>query len=361
MGKFSLSFLLLFLMALALQNGTCNAVAPRKAVGIYELKKGNFSVKVTNWGAIITSVIVPDSKGNLADVVLGYDRLGPYINNSVYFGALVGRVANRIAGGRFVLNGTVHKLYRNDGNNSLHGGHRGFSRVIWTVKKIVRGEFPSITLYYRSFDGEQGFPGDLDVYVTYSISGDYQLSVSMRGKSLTEATPVNLAQHTYWNLRGHDGGSILSHRVRIFASRITPVDADLIPTGELAPVQGTPFDFLRPETVGSRIDRVPGGYDINYVVDSWEGKRWLSRVATVTAEETGRRMELWADQQGVQFYTGNFLRGVKGKGGAVYEQHAGLCLETQGFPDAVNHPKFPSQIVAAGEEYHHNMLYQFSF
>ncbi|KAG6531590.1 hypothetical protein ZIOFF_005405 [Zingiber officinale] len=231
----------------------------------------------------------------------------------------------------------------------VSGGHRGFSRVIWTVKKIVRGEFPSITLYYRSFNGEQGFPRDLDVYVTYNISDDYQLSVSMRGKSLTEATPVNLAQHTYWNLRGHDGGSILSHRVRIFASRITPVDADLIPTGELALVQGTPFDFLRLETVGSRIDRIPGGYDINYVVDSWEGKMWLSRVATVTAEETGRRMELWADQPGVQFYTGNFLRGVKGKGGAVYEQHAGLCLETQGFPDAVNHPKFPSQIVAAGD------------
>lgn len=358
MAKLSLLFFLL-LMASALLSSTCNA-APRKRVGIYELKKGNFSVKVTNWGATITSVILPDSKGNLADVVLGFDGLGPYINNSAYFGALVGRVANRIAGGRFVLNGTVYRLFRNSGNNTLHGGHRGFSHVIWTVKEIVGGDFPSITLYYHSFNREQGFPGDLDVYVTYSISGDYHLSVVMRGKSLTEATPVNLAQHSYWNLRGHNRGTILSHTVQIFASRITPVDADLIPTGRLAPVRGTPYDFLEPETVGSRIDRVPGGYDINYVVDGADDGG-LRRVAVVGEGETGRRMEVWADQPGVQFYTGNFLSGLRGKGRAVYEQHAALCLETQGFPDAVNHPNFPSQVVAAGEEYRHNMLFKFSF
>lgn len=330
-------------------------------MGFYELKKGDFSVKVTNWGATIVSVFLPDSKGNLADVVLGFDGLGPYINNSAYFGALVGRVGNRISGARFVLNGKAYRLYANEGNNSLHGGHRGFSHVIWTVKEKVDGEFPYITLYYHSFDGEQGFPGDLDVYVTYKISAAYELSVSMYAKPGNKATPVNLLQHTYWNLGGHNSGTILSNTVQIFASHITPTDSHSIPTGEIVSVYGTPYDFLKPMTVGSRINELTSGYDINYVLDSPMDSQGMRKVAVVKDGGSGRAFELWSNQPGVQFYTSNFLKNVKGKGGFVYGQHAALCLETQGFPDAVNHPNFPSQIVNPGEVYKHYMLFKFSF
>ncbi|CAL9753781.1 unnamed protein product [Musa acuminata subsp. burmannicoides] len=351
----------LLFVASALLSTSCSA-APRKIVAFYELKKGDFSVKVTNWGAIITSVVLPDSKGNLGDVVLGYDGLGPYINNSANFGAVVGRVANRISGARFVLNGKVYRLSKNSGNNTLHGGHRGFSHVIWTVKEKVDGEFPYITLYYHSFDGEQGFPGALDVFVTYKISAPYELSIAMCAKSLNKATPVNLAQHSYWNLGGHGSGTILSNMVQIFASKITPVDANLIPIGTIVPVSGTPYDFLKPTTVGSRIDKLSGGYDINYVLDQPIGSNGMRKVAVVKdGNGSGRAFELWANQPGVQFYTGNFLNNVKGKGGQIYGKHAGLCLETQGFPDSVNHPNFPSQIVNPGEDYKHNMLFKFSF
>ncbi|KAG1342451.1 aldose 1-epimerase [Cocos nucifera] len=353
--------LVLCLSLLALALVSASTASPRKMVGFYELKKGDFCVKVTNWGATIVSVVLPDSKGKLADVVLGFDGLGPYINNSAYFGALVGRVGNRISGARFVLNGKAYRLYVNDGNNSLHGGHRGFSHVIWTVKEKVDGEFPYITLNYHSFDGEQGFPGDLDVDVTYKISGPYELSVTMDAKPGNKATPVNLLQHTYWNLGGHNSGTILSNTVRIFASHVTPTDGHLIPTGEIVSVSGTPYDFLKPMTVGSRINELTGGYDINYVPDSPMDGHGMRKVAMVKDGGSGRAFELWSNQPGVQFYTSNFLKDVKGKGGFVYGPHAALCLETQGFPDAVNHPKFPSIIVNPGEVYKHYMLFKFSF
>ncbi|XP_008811569.3 galactose mutarotase-like [Phoenix dactylifera] len=346
-------FLLLALMGVSVG-------ASRKTVGIYELKRGDFSVKVTNWGATIISVILPDSKGKLNDVVLGYDKIGSYVNETTYFGALVGRVANRIADARFSINGTVYKLFPNDGNNTLHGGHRGFNQVIWTVRERVDGEFPYITFYYHSFDGEQGFPGDLDVFVTYKIDYDYVLSVSMRAVPRNKPTPVNLAQHSYWNLGGHDSGTILKHSVQIFASHITPVDKNLIPTGEIEPVAGTPYDFREPMTVASRIDHVPGGYDINYVLDAPTDVQGVRKVAIVEDCESGRVLELWTNQPGVQFYTGNFLKDEKGKGGHYYKQHDGLCLETQNFPDAVNHPQFPREIYSPGEVYKHYMLYKFS-
>ncbi|XP_038983206.1 galactose mutarotase-like [Phoenix dactylifera] len=353
--------LVLCLSLLALALVSVSTASPRKVVGFYELKKGDFSVKVTNWGATIVSIVLPDSKGNLADVVLGFDGLGPYINNSAYFGALVGRVGNRISGARFVLNGKAYRLYANDGNNSLHGGHRGFSHVIWTVKEKVDGEFPYITLYYHSFDGEQGFPGDLDVFVTYKISGAYELSVTMDAKSVNKATPVNLLQHTYWNLGGHNSGTILSNTVQIFASHVTPSDSHLIPTGEIVSVSGTPYDFLKPMIVGSRINELTGGYDINYVLDLPMDSHGMRKVAVVKDGGSGRAFELWSNQPGVQFYTSNSLKDVKGKGGFVYGQHAALCLETQGFPDGVNHPNFPSQIVNPGEVYKHYMLFKFSY
>ncbi|XP_066348895.1 uncharacterized protein [Miscanthus floridulus] len=343
-----------------------NAAAGRKMVGVYELKAGDFSVSVTNWGATITSVVLPDSKGDLADVVLGYDTIGGYVNGTSYFGALVGRVANRIANARFVLDGKAYHLFKNDGNNTLHGGHRGFSQAIWTVKEFVGGgASPYITLYYHSFDGEQGFPGDLDVYVTYQLASPYVLRVHMNATAVNKATPVNLAQHTYWNLGGEGSGDVLHSTVQLFASRYTPVDSALIPTGVVTPVAGTPYDFRAPTPVGSRIRQVSGGkagvygYDTNYAVDGEDGA--LRKVAVVRDGASGRAMELWANQPGVQFYTGNFLLDVVGKGGKVYGQYGALCLETQGFPDAVNHPDFPSQIVRPGQVYKHDMVFKFSF
>ncbi|KAF0890379.1 hypothetical protein E2562_002774 [Oryza meyeriana var. granulata] len=312
-------------------------------------------------------------QGKLADVVLGYDTVAEYVNASSYFGALVGRVANRIAKARFVLDGKVYHLYANDGDNTLHGGHRGFSKVIWTVKEhIGGGDTPYITLYYHSFDGEQGFPGALDVYVTYRLSSPYVLSVHMNATAVGKATPVNLAQHSYWNLGGAGSGDILGNTVQLFASRYTPADADLIPTGQVAAVAGTPYDLRAPTPVGARVHQVTGGskkgttiygFDINYAVDGDDAAHdALRRVAVVRDGASGRAMELWANQPGVQFYTGNFLTaGDKGKGGKVYGQYGALCLETQGFPDAVNHPNFPSVIVRPGQVYKHDMVYKFSF
>lgn len=332
-------------------------------LGYYELRRGEFSMVVTNWGATILSVRLPDKNGRIDDVVLGYKKIGGYVNDTTYFGALVGRVANRIAGGRFTVKNHPYHTYRNDGNNTLHGGHRGFNQVFWSVRERVTGAFPYITFSYTSYDGEQGFPGALDVRVTYKIDGDYSYSVTMYARPVDgdKPTPVNLAQHTYWNLRGHGRGTILDHSVQIYASAVTPVGADLIPTGAVTPVAGTPFDFRSPAAPGARIAEVPGGYDINYVLDGagLDGQG-VRKVATVSEAESGRVMELWGDQPGVQFYTGNFLKGDEGKGGAVYEKHGGMCLETQDFPDAVHNPKFPTEIYRKGQVYKHYMLYKFS-
>lgn len=333
-------------------------VEAKKEIGVYEIKKGNFSVKITNWGATVISVILPNKCGKLDDVVLGYDSIKDYQNDTTYFGAIVGRVANRISGAQFSLNCKHYNLIPNEGHNMLHGGPKGFSRVIWKVDKHqTRGHSPYITFSYDSFDGEEGFPGNLKVKVTYKIVHGHKLLVIMTAKALNKATPVNLAQHTYWNLNGHDSGSILSHLVKIYGSKITPVDKYLIPTGKFKSVKGTPYDFRKPRTVGSRIRKLPHGYDINYVLD---GRHYLKRAATVLSKESGRKMELWTNEPGVQFYTGNMLVKEKGKGGYVYGPHAGLCLETQGFPDAVNHHNFPSQILNPGHTYKHCMLYVFS-
>ncbi|XP_031287297.1 aldose 1-epimerase-like [Pistacia vera] len=331
-----------------------------KGVGLYEIKKGNFSVKLTNWGATIISVILPDKNGKLADVTLGYDSVKDYTNDTSYIGAIVGRFANRIGGAQFSLNGTHYKLVANEGKNMLHGGLRGFSDVVWKVKKYKNeGDAPTIVFAYHSFDGEEGFPGDLYVTVGYTLIGDKKLKVTMKAKALNKATPVNLAQHMYWNLGGHNSGNILSEEIQIFGSYFTPVDSKLIPTGKFASVKGTPYDFLKPHKVGSRISKLPTGYDINYVLDGGAGSK-LRRAAIVHDKKSGRVMELLTDAPGMQFYTSNFLKNVKGKGGFVYQPHAALCLETQAFPDSVNHPNFPSTIVAPGKTYKHHMLFKFS-
>ncbi|OVA13318.1 Aldose 1-/Glucose-6-phosphate 1-epimerase [Macleaya cordata] len=362
MGKISLILLLCIIFVVAFVEAGSSASSSsdhhEDEIGVYQLKKGNFCIKFTNFGATIISLVLPDSQGKLADVVLGFDSAEAYMNDTANFGRIVGRVANRIGGAQFTLNGTTYKLIPNDGNNTLHGGPKGFGQVIWKVRKHKQdGNSPYITFTYQSSDGEQGFPGKLLVSVTYMILGHTTLSVNMKAKAINKATPVNLAQHTYWNLGGHNSGDILSNTLQLFASHITPVDAGLIPTGEITPVKGTPYDFISPHEVGSMMDKLPHGYDINYVLDE---PHKMKKVAMVHDGKSGRVMELWTNKPGVQFYTANYLKDVKGKGGFVYGPHAALCLETQGFPDSVNHPNFPSQIVYPGETYKHFMLFKFT-
>ncbi|XVF09115.1 hypothetical protein REPUB_Repub07fG0063300 [Reevesia pubescens] len=315
------------------------------------------SAKFTNYGALMLSLILPDKNGNLDDVVLGYDSVNDYKNDTTYFGAIVGRVANRIGGATFTLNGVPYKLVANDGKNTLHGGSKGFGDVIWTVKIYKKDSH--VTFTYDSFDGEQGFPGNLSVAVTYMLIGTNKLGVKMEAKPLNKATPVNLALHTYWNLGGHSSGDILSHSLQLFGSSITPVDDELIPTGKIVPVQGTPYDFHQPREIGSKFNQLPDGYDINYVLDK-PSRKHLRKVAVVQESKSGRKMQLWTNMPGVQFYTSNMLKSEKGKDGFVYSTYAGLCFETQGFPDAVNNPNFPSQIVNPGETYQHFMVYRFT-
>ncbi|CAN4079358.1 unnamed protein product [Withania somnifera] len=240
----------------------------------------------------------------------------------------------------------------------LHGGLKGFSKVVWKVSKYVQdGPSPYITLTYHSADGEEGFPGDVVVSVTYALKDHYKLSVVFKAKALNKATPINLSHHPYWNIGGHNSGDVLSQVVQIFASHITPLDKQHIPTGKISPVKNTPYDFLKPHKVGSRIDKIQNGYDINYALDSTEK---MKPVAIVYDKKSGRVMHIKATAPGVQFYTANFVINTKGKGGYVYQPHSALCLETQGFPDAVNHPNFPSTIVTPGKSYVHSMLYTFS-
>jgi len=340
--------------------GFVNGAVKKEEIGFYQLKKGDISVNFTNWGATIVSLHLPDKNGKLADVVLGYDSIKEYQTDSSYLGAVVGRVANRIGGAQFTLNGTHYKIVANEGNNTLHGGSRGFSDVVWKVKTYKNeGHAPHIVFSYLSPDGDQGFPGDLSVTVSYTLLGNNQLSVIMKARALNKPTPVNLAQHTYWNLGGHNSGDILSNEVQIFGSHITAVDSHLIPTGKIVPVKGTPYDFLEPHIVGSRIKQLPTGYDINYVLDGGVGHE-MKPTAVVHEKKSGRVLELSTNAPGVQFYTGNFLKDLKGKGGFVYQSHAALCLETQAFPDSVNHPNFPSTIVSPGKSYKHYMLFKFS-
>jgi aldose 1-epimerase len=325
---------------------------------IYTLERGSVRAVFTNWGATLMSLCVPDAQGEIGDIVLGFDTLGPYMDGtSPYFGAVVGRCANRIARGTFVLDGERYNLPINNGPNSLHGGLVGFDKVLWEGRKAMDTHGPSVQFTYHSHDGEQGYPGDLDVSVTYTLSSDNELRTEMEAKPVNKTTPVNLANHSYFNLGGHGSGSILQHKLQLWSTRYTPVDETQIPTGEILPVQGTPFDFTNEELIGSRIHEVPGsGYDHNFELDSKEGLRIAAKVWDPVSK---RAMEVFTTAPGVQFYTGNFLDGIVGKNGAVYNIHSALCLETQGFPNAVNEPKFPSVIVRPGETYKHVMVYKF--
>lgn len=328
------------------------------------------AVRFLDYGGVIVSVRVPDRRGALDDVTLGYDAAASYAADPRYFGALVGRYANRIAGGRFTLDGVEHALPRNDGRNHLHGGPRGFHTARWDVEPFADGARAGAVLRYTSPDGEEGYPGTLRVQVTYALTGDDErtdeLTVDYHAVA-DRATPVNLTQHAYFNLAGHDAGDILGHELTLNASHYTPVDAELIPTGEVRAVRGTPFDFTTPTPVGAGIGaddeqlRRGQGYDHNFVLDR-DGVRQdaLALAARLYEPRSGRALEIHTTEPGIQFYSGNVLaNGPVGKGGYRYGPRGGLALETQHFPDSPNRPAFPSTVLRPGEAYASRTAYRF--
>jgi aldose 1-epimerase len=341
------------------------------AVELYTLRnRQGMEAQIMTYGGIITKLTAPDRKGHYADVVLGYDSLAEYEKGTSYFGALIGRYGNRIAHGQFMLDGVTYKLARNDGPSSLHGGVVGFDKVVWKVtdagvkdKGPAHGSSgPQLALTYTSRDGEEGYPGNLKVNAVYTLTDDNSLRLEYTAVT-DKDTPVNLTQHSYFNLRGH--GDILGYELQIPGGRFTPVDATLIPTGQLQPVAGTPFDFRKPTAIGARIETADEqlkngkGYDHNWVLDKRAGV--LGPVATVYDPESGRVLEVSSTEPGVQFYSGNFLDGKSvGKGGWAYERHDGLALEPQHFPDSPNHPNFPSVILKPGQTYHNTIIYKFT-
>jgi aldose 1-epimerase len=318
------------------------------------------TMKVITLGGIVTELHVPDKDAKFADVCLGCSNLEEYMEGHPFFGALAGRVANRIAKGKFTLDGKEYTLATNNGPNHLHGGKVGFDKRVWKAEASDLGDRKALVLQYTSKDGEEGYPGNLEVKITYVLNDKDEWHIHYQATT-DKATPINLTQHCYFNLAGHDAGTILDHVLKIDADKYTPTDDTLIPTGKIEPVKGTPFDFTTPTPIGKQIKEIkadPQGYDLNYVLN---GKAGESRViAEVTDPKSGRVMRVSTTQPGVQFYTGNFLDGKqKGKGGVKYKQYAGFCLETQHYPDSINHPNFPSVVLKPGETYRQGTSYKF--
>jgi aldose 1-epimerase len=334
------------------------------AVIRYALRnRHGMEAQITTYGGIVTKLTAPDREGRFADVVLGYDTLEEYLKGSPYFGALIGRYGNRIAQGRFTLNGVHYSLAANNGVHALHGGIAGFDKVIWTAERsLVTPMGPQLTLTYISRDGEEGYPGNLKVTAVYTLTNDNALQLHYSATTDRD-TVVNLTQHSYFNLRGR--GDVLGHVVRINADRFTPVDSTLIPTGELRSVAGTPFDFRRPTAIGARIEtmdeqlRFAKGYDHNWVID--KAATAVAVAATVYEPDTGRMLEVSSSEPGLQFYTGNFLDGsISGKDGREYGFRSGFVMEPQHFPDSPNQPTFPSTVLKPGQTYQNIISYRFS-
>ena len=328
-------------------------------VEIYTLSNGKIEAAIATYGGIVVSLRVPDRNANMDDVVLGYDSLSQYVSNNPYFGAIVGRYANRIAHGSFVLEGKTYSVSKNDGDNSLHGGTRGFDKVVWKAKTIKDG----IELTYVSRDGEEGYPGTVIANARFTLN-DNELRVEYSATA-DKPTVVNLTNHSYFNLTGQGKGTILQHQLKISASRFTPVDSTLIPTGELRSVEGTALDFRTSTRIGQRIDanedqlQKGKGYDHNWVLDKTQGQ--LAEAAELYDPGTGRVLQVLTSEPGLQFYSGNFLDGtIVGKQGRVYAWRSGLCLETQHFPDSPNHPNFPSTELKPGKRYHSVTALKFS-
>jgi aldose 1-epimerase len=327
---------------------------------LYMLKNGELEVDVMDYGATIVSIKAPDRLHQSTDITLGFDDVSGYQSDAnMYFGCTVGRVCNRIAKGTFTLDGYTYHLAVNNGPNALHGGVKNsFDKVMWHATAHVVDGVPTAVFTYKSGDGEEGYPGNLAVKVTFRLPSSHELRIDYEATT-DMATPVNLTNHTYWNFAGQGSPTILDHEVLIDADEFTPADDTLIPTGEIKKVALTPFDFRFQAPIGQRIDAVPGGYDLNYVLRGGTSQD-LHPAATVYHPGSGRLLEILTTEPGVQLYSGNFLHGQKGKGGKTYAQHSGLCLETQHYPDSVNHPNFPSTILRPGETFRSTTLYRFS-
>jgi aldose 1-epimerase len=339
--------------------------ADGESVDLFTLTNRNgMEAKITNYGGIVTTLTAPDRNNKYADVVLGFNDLDSYLKGHPYFGALVGRYGNRIAKGRFTLNGIEYKLAVNNGENHLHGGIKGFDKVVWTARSMRTKLGPALSLTYVSKDMEEGYPGNLTVKVVYTLTNNNELRIDYSA-STDKDTVTNLTHHSYFNLAGEGTGDILNHQLLLKASRFTPTDAGSIPTGELRNVQGPPFDFLKSTAIGARINqdeeqlKFGGGYDHNWVVNGRAGT--LRQAASVYESTSGRVMDVWTTEPGIQFYTGNFLDGtLTGKSGKAYARRNGFCLETQHYPDSPNKPKFPTTTLRKGTTYRSTTIYRFS-
>lgn len=330
-----------------------------KEVFLFTLvNNGDMTVKIINLGGIITSVLVPDRTGKLDDVVLGFNDLSDYLRAHPYLGAIVGRYGNRIAKGRFVLNGKEYRLALNDGNNHLHGGTAGFHQVVWEAAAFEEEDGVGVELRYLSKDGEEGYPGNLTTTVRYLLTDRNEIVINYYATT-DQPTVVNLTQHSYFNLKGEGCGDILDHEILIHARHYTVVNDELIPTGEIKPVADTPLDFTTFQPIGARIHLLPGGYEHNYVLNRGEAQPSLA--AEVREPQSGRIMSVYTTEPGMQFYTGNNLDGTfTGKRGVKYDKHSGFCLETQHFPDSPNHPEFPSTVLNPGAVYRQTTIYRFA-
>lgn len=329
-----------------------------KEVFLYTLtnSKGN-QVKITNYGGTMTSWTMPDKNGKKSSIVVGFDSVAPYLKQASYFGALIGRYGNRIGKGKFKLDNVEYTLATNNGKNHLHGGNKGYDKVVWDAS-VVNDSTPTLLLSYVSKDGEEGYPGTLTIQVRYTLTNDDELEIEYNAET-DKTTIVNLTQHNYYNLSGDVTNSIRDHKLMIAADGYTPVDDGLIPTGQIAPVKGTPFDFTTAEKIGARIDQVKGGYDHNWVLNRKDNS--LQLVAVLSDSISGRKMEVYTMEPGLQFYSGNFLDGSsKAADGKPINLHTALCLETQHFPDSPNKPSFPSTVLKPGEKYHTVTKYKVS-
>lgn len=324
--------------------------------------------EISDYGGTLVRLLAPDRHGRFRDVVLGFDSLSGYLDHSPYFGCIIGRFGNRIAGGRFTLDGNVYQLATNNAPGGipchLHGGLKGFDKKIWKAEPFSSADGPALRLSHRSVDGDEGYPGNLDVTVTYTLGADGALRLDYAATT-DQPTPLNLTNHTYFNLAGEGSGDVLGHVLTLNATHYTPVNPGLIPTGAIAPVAGTPLDFRTPQRIGDRIDqpaeqlRLAGGYDHNFVLDAREGRPALA--AAVFEPQSGRLLEILTTEPGVQFYSGNFLSGnFAGKGGHIYRRRGGFCLETQHFPDSPNQPHFPSAILRPGMTWRSTTVFRFS-
>jgi len=370
MSRFA-PFLCLFILAavsMAAEKASVESIAWGKTaagekVTLFTLRNAaGMEAKITNYGGIIVALSVPDKKGQFADVVLGFDTLEPYLGKHPHFGALTGRYANRIGGAKFKLNGQEVQVTANSGKNHIHGGVENFAKKVWKASDFRKGDSVGVEMRYTSPDGEEGFPGTLECLVTYTLKADNTLEIKYRATT-DKATVVNLTNHSYFNLAGEGSGDVLGHEMMIASAEYTPTDDTLIPTGEIATVVGTPLEFNVPLKIGSRIDYdfkalVQGkGYDHNYVLRAGSGLRLAAKVRD---PKSGRVMTVTTTEPGVQFYTGNHLKGVAGKSGHVYEKRHGFCLETQHYPDSPNQPAFPSVVLHPGDVYQSTTSFQFS-